>query len=82
MCGHAARQVRAVVTCRRYQYGNKGSLVRSLGETWAPLLLSHLGSGGVANWEAALRRTWRGKRDGVALSPSDSALCFLEQGGY
>lgn len=40
MCGHAARQVRAVVTCRRYQYGNKGPLVRSLGDTRASIVIS------------------------------------------
>lgn len=39
MCGHAARQVRAVLTCRRYQYGNKGPLVRSLGDTWASIVI-------------------------------------------
>lgn len=40
MYGHAARQVRAVVTCRRYQYGIKGPLVRSLGDTWASIVIS------------------------------------------
>lgn len=39
MCGHAARQVRAIVTCRRYQYGNKGPLVRSLGDTQASIVI-------------------------------------------
>ena len=30
----------------------------------------------MANWEAVSQRTWRGEWDAVALSPSDSALCF------
>lgn len=36
----AAEQARAALTWRRYQYGNKGLLVRSLGDTRASIVIS------------------------------------------
>lgn len=79
MCGHAARQVRAVVTCRRHQCGNKGPLVRSIGDTWA--FYCYLASAALV-WligRKPHRRHGGGKWE-VALSPSDFALCFWSRG--